>query len=493
MAETILVNVGIGEVRIAVADDAGLSHLVIDRRQASDETGVGAIYLARVTSVVPAMEAAFVDIGTERSGFLSAWDARPHDWQDETGQRKAPPIGELVHEGQAVMVQATKEPLGDKGARLSTRVSLPGRYLVLVPNADGVFISRRIEDEDERARLTEAVSSIADKRGTDASFIVRTAARGAAADDLEADIAGLEELWTEIAEDAADAEPPVCLYSDLGPVERFLRDHVNAATHQVLIDDAETCRAAQAFVADHLPDFAGAVARYDGDEDIFEAHGVAEALDLLLDPRVDLPSGGYVVIEGTEALTAVDVNSGRYTQAGSHAETALETNLEAAREIARQLRIRDIGGLIVIDFIHMDEADHEAQVSAALEEALARDKAPTRIGGISEFGLLEMTRKRTRDAVHKRFTETCLVCDGVGRAPTIESVAHAILWCAEREGRAPRDDVGKRLELHAAEEVIDFLEDAEPLLVALEKRTGCTVELVAADDYARRDYEVVRT
>jgi len=492
MAETILVNIGIGEVRIAVADDAGLSHLFIERGRGGDDTGVGAIYLGRVTSVVPAMEAAFVDIGTERSGFLSAWDARPHDWQDETGQRKAPPIGELVHEGQALLVQATKEPLGDKGARLSTRVSLPGRYLVLVPDAEGVFISRRIEDEEERARLTDAVSAIAEKRGTQASFIVRTAARGAAADDLEADIAGLEELWGEIAADAAAAEPPVCVYSDLGPVERFLRDHVNAATHRVLIDDAAACTAAQNFVAEHLPDFAGSVAHYDDHGDIFEEHGIEERIDALLDPRVDLPSGGYVVIEGTEALTSVDVNSGRYTQADSHAETALATNLEAAREIARQLRIRDIGGLIVIDFIHMDEPDHEAKVTAALEEALARDKAPTRLGGISEFGLLEMTRKRTRDAVHKRFTETCLVCEGAGRAPTVETVAHAVLWRAEREGRALRDDVGKRLELHAAEEVIDFLEDAEPLLVALEKRTGCTVELVAADDFARRDFEVVR-
>lgn len=492
MAETILVNVGIGEVRIAVADDAGLSHLVIDRLRERNETGVGAIYLARVTSVVPAMEAAFVDIGTERSGFLSAWDARPHDWSDDSGQRKAPPIGELVHEGQALLVQATKEPLGDKGARLSTRVSLPGRYLVLVPDADGVFISRRIEDEEERARLTEAVAKIAEERDLKASFIVRTAARGVDAEDLAADIAGLEEEWAEIADEAAQAEPPVCLFSDLGPVERFLRDHVNAATRKVLIDDAETARAAQDFVAQHLPDFAGAVEHYDGAEDLFDAHGIAVQLDALLEPRVDLPSGGYIVIEGTEALTSVDVNSGRFTQAGTHAETALETNLEAAREIARQLRIRDIGGLIVIDFIHMDEADSEARVVETLTAALAGDKAPTRLGGISEFGLLEMTRKRTRDAVHKRFTETCLVCDGVGRAPTIETVAHAVLWRAEREGRVVRDDVGKRLELHAADEVIDFLEEAEPLLLALERRTGCTVELVAADDFARRDFEVLR-
>ena len=492
MAETILVNVGIGEVRIAVADDNGLSHLVIDRPRDAGETGVGAIYLGRVTSVVPAMEAAFVDIGTERSGFLSAWDARPHDWSDDSGQRRAPPIGELVHEGQAILVQATKEPLGDKGARLSTRVSLPGRYLVFVPGGEGVFISRRIEDEDERARLTAAVSKIAETRGIAASFIVRTAARGAAAEDLDADIEGLAEMWDEIAEEAAAAEPPLCLYSDLGPIERFLRDHVNAATRKVLIDDKAASAAARAFVADHLPDFGGTVESYDGADDIFEAHGIAEQLDMLLDPRVDLPSGGHIVIEGTEALTAIDVNSGRYTQAGSHAETAFETNMEAAREIARQLRVRDIGGLIVVDFIHMDDPAHEAQVAAELEAALARDKAPTRVGRISEFGLLEMTRKRTRDAVHKRFTETCLVCDGAARVPTVETVAHAILWRAEREGRSPRDGAGKRLELHAAEEVIDFLESAEPLLVALEKRTGCTVELVAADDFARRDFEVLR-
>ena len=209
MSETILVNVGIGEVRIATIDEQGLSHLAIDRHRSGAETGVGAMYLGRVTSVVPGMEAAFVDIGTERSGFLSAWDARPHDWVDETGERRAPPIAELVHEGQAVVVQATKEPLADKGARLSTRVSLPGRYLVFVPNAEGVFISRRIEDEDERARLTDAVTKIAEKSGLAASFIVRTAAQGAAADDLAGDIAGLAALWAEVADEAKHAEAPV--------------------------------------------------------------------------------------------------------------------------------------------------------------------------------------------------------------------------------------------------------------------------------------------
>lgn len=492
MAETILVNVGIGEVRIATADDRGLSHLVVDRRQGGDDTGVGAIYLGRVTSVVPGMEAAFVDIGTERAGFLSAWDARPHDWREEDGQRRAPPIAELLHEGQAILVQATKEPLADKGARLSTRVSLPGRYLVLVPGAEGVFISRRIEDEAERARLSDAVAGIAAARNLKASFIVRTAARGADAEDLGADIAGLWDLWTEVAEEAKHADAPATLYTDLGPVERFLRDHVNAATRAVLIDDEAACQAARAFVTDHLPDFAGAVERYKDAADIFEAHGIAEQLDALLEPKVALPSGGHVVIEGTEALTSVDVNSGRFTQAGTHRETALATNLEAAAAIARQLRVRDIGGLIVIDFIHMDEADDQAKVIAALEENLVGDKAPVRLGAISEFGLLEMTRKRTRDSVHKRFTETCLVCDGLARVPTVETVAHALLWRAEREGRAVRGDVGKRLELHAAEEVIDYLEEAEPLLLALEQRTGCTVELVGADDLARGDYEVVR-
>ncbi|NQV79491.1 MAG: Rne/Rng family ribonuclease [Alphaproteobacteria bacterium] len=492
MAETILVNVGIGEVRIAIADEQGLSHLVIDRHHGAGETGVGAIYLGRVTSVVPGMEAAFVELGTERSGFLSAWDARPHDWVDETGERRAPPIAELVHEGQAIVVQATKEPLADKGARLSTRVSLPGRYLVLVPNADGVFISRRIEDEAERARLTEMVTKIAEDLKLNASFIVRTAASGADAEDLAADIAGLWELWIDVADEAKRAEAPVALYADLGPVERFLRDHVNAATRAVLIDDETACQAARAFVTDHLPDFAGAVERYTDQEDIFEAHRIAEQMDALLEPKVGLPSGGHVVIEGTEALTSVDVNSGRFTQAGNHRDTALATNLEAAAEIARQLRVRDIGGLIVIDFIHMDDPDDQAQVIAKLQENLVGDKAPVRLGTISEFGLLEMTRKRTRDSVHKRFTETCQVCDGQARVPTVETVALALLWRAEREGRVVRSDVGKRLELHAAEAVIDYLEEAEPLLLALEQRTGCSVELVAAEDFARRDFEVVR-
>lgn len=492
MSETILVNVGIGEVRIATIDERGLSQLAIERLSGAQGTGVGAIYLGRVTSVVPGMEAAFVDIGTERSGFLSAWDARPHDWVDEDGQRRAPPIADLVHEGQAVIVQATKEPLADKGARLSTRVSIPGRYLVFVPDAEGVFISRRIEDEAERTRLTDVVGKIAADRNLAASFIVRTAANGAAEEDLAADIAGLEELWAEVAEKAKHAEPPAALYSDLGPVERFLRDHIGAKTATVLIDDAAACTAAQNFVTNNLPDFEGAVEQYQDQDEIFDAHGIAERLESLLDPKVALPSGGHVVIEGTEALTSVDVNSGRFTQAGSHSETALATNLEAATEIARQLRIRDIGGLIVIDFIHMDGPEHQAQVIAQLQEGLEGDKAPVRVGAISEFGLLEMTRKRTRDSVHKRFTELCAQCDGTTRVPTIETVALSVLWRAEREGRAVRSDVGKRLELHASESVIDYLEEAEPLLLALEQRTGCSVELVAADEFGRPDFEVVR-
>jgi ribonuclease G len=492
MSETILVNVGIGEVRIATVDEHGLSHLAIDRHRATAETEVGAIYLGRVSSVVPGMEAAFVEIGTDRSGFLSAWDARPHDWVDETGERRAPPIAELVHEGQAVVVQVTKEPLADKGARLSTRVSLPGRYMVFVPDAEGVFISRRIEDEEERSRLTDAVTKIAEKSNLAASFIVRTAAQGAAAEDLAGDISGLADLWTEVADEAKHAEAPVALYADLGPVERFLRDHINADTATVQIDDDAVCNAARKFVADHLPDFEGDVERYQDQDEIFDAHGIAERIDALLDPKVVLPSGGHVVIEGTEALTSVDVNSGRFTQAGTHSETALATNLEAATVIARQLRIRDIGGLIVIDFIHMDDPAHQEQVIAKLQEGLVGDKAPVRLGAISEFGLLEMTRKRTRDSVHKRFTELCAICDGTTRVPTIETIALSVLWRAEREGRAVRSDVGKRLELHAADAVIDFLEEAEPLLLALEQRTGCLVELVAAEDFARRDFEVLR-
>ncbi len=492
MSEIILVNVGIGEVRIAIVDEQGLSHLAIDRQSGVQETGVGEIYLGRVASVVPGMEAAFVDIGTERSGFLSAWDARPHDWVDETGDRRAPPIADLVHEGQAVIVQATKEPLADKGARLSMRVSIPGRYLVFVPDADGVFISRRIEDETERTRLTDAVTKIAAEKDLAASFIVRTAAKGAAEDDLAADIAGLADLWAEVADEAKHADAPAALYADLGPVERFLRDHISAETATVLIDDDAVCTAARSFVTDHLPDFEGAVERYQDQDEIFEAHGVADRLDALLDPKVALPSGGHVVIEGTEALTSVDVNSGRFTQAGTHSETALATNLEAATEIARQLRIRDIGGLIVIDFIHMDDPDHQAQVITKLQDGLVGDKAPVCLGAISEFGLLEMTRKRTRDSVHKRFTEMCAQCDGTTRVPTVETVALSVLWRAEREGRAVRSDVGKRLELHAAEDVIDFLEEAEPLLLALEQRTGCSVELVAAEEFGRPDFEVVR-
>ncbi len=270
--ETILVNVGIGEVRIATIDERGLSQLAIERLGGAQVTGVGAIYLGRVTSVVPGMEAAFVDIGTERSGFLSAWDARPHDWVDEDGQRRAPPIADLVHEGQAVIVQATKEPLADKGARLSTRVSIPGRYLVFVPDAEGVFISRRIEDEAERTRLTDVVSKIAADRISPPVSSFERPQMGRRRKIWRPTSRGWRNFGQKWRKRAKHTEPPAALYSDLGPVERFLRDHIGAKTATVLIDDAAACTAAQNFVTNNLPDFEGAVEQYQDQDEIFDAH-----------------------------------------------------------------------------------------------------------------------------------------------------------------------------------------------------------------------------
>ncbi|MBM3505816.1 MAG: Rne/Rng family ribonuclease [Alphaproteobacteria bacterium] len=481
MTEEVLINVGLGETRIAVMRGGRLIDYFVERPRR--QSPMGSIYLGRVERVVSGMEAAFVDIGLDRSGFLAAWDARPPGLTNEGERRQAPPITSLVHEGQAVIVQATKEPTGDKGARLSTHVSIAGRYVVFVPGGRGAALSRRITEQSERDRLFAiAEPALADGGG----LIVRTAAAGTAAADLLADIASLRTAWTEILARAETAQPPTCLHEELAPVERAIRDLVRTETKRLVVDHGDAVSIARGYAASRVAGLS--IEHHRGD--VFADHAVEEELEQALATRVALPSGGSITIEATEALTAIDVNSGRYVKGADPTATGLATNLEAAQEIARQIRLRNVGGIIVIDFIHVAAGDGP-KVVEALKVATAGDRAPIRIGAMSEFGLVEMTRKRTRESLERIVTDECPWCEGRRRLPSVESVAYEALRRTERATHGPSAR-GRFVVVRVAPEVAEFLvEEEAELLRALERRIGCSVEVEPDGDFARDEVEIV--
>ena len=489
MSAEILINSGLGETRIAVVEDGVLREVTIERPHR--RSIVGAIFLGRVASVVPSMNAAFVEIGLERAGFLGAYEARPPT-QASGRSRDAPPIGDSVHEGESVLVQAVKDPLSDKGARMSRQLSLAGRYLVYAPYGDGVAISRRISEEEARDRLSELVGEAAIAEGAEGGFIVRTAAADASSEELAADIRELGEVWAEICEARDNADPPTCLFNDLGPVERSLRDYVQPGTARILIDDAGALNAARSYCKRHLPAFTDLLEHHK-DGNLFDLFSVEDDIAAAREPRVELPSGGHIVIEATEALTAVDVNSGRATGPDNHGETIRLTNVEAAREVARQVRLRNIGGLIVVDFIHMSDPAKGAEVLDELRRCAAADRAPMQIGEFSQFGLVEITRKRTRDALPTLLSENCAACEGAGRMATTETVAYEILRQAEKEARAgsAAGDGDRLVQIYAAPEVSELLNgDAGELVDALEDRLGCGIEVSPDSSLAREQYEI---
>src|SRR5258705_9069799 len=389
MAKDVLINAGAGEVRVAVMEDGVLDQLWLERtigfeeipgrKRSSAAAGsrsiVGDIILGRVQRVLPAMQAAFVNVGLDRAGFLAAREARPRTaifrddpYTDEDRQLR---ISDFVREGEEILVQVVKDPIAEKGARLSANITIPGRLLILVANSPGVALSRRIEEETERARLTGVVQGFAcDKTGgliAEAGYILRTAAIGASDAELREDAIRLCTAWRDIAAHRKAAASPATLHMDLGPIERALRDEVDTSVGRVLIDDRQAIAAAHAYAARAMPELRQRIEFHDSRTPLFEGWGIEDEIALLVQPRVPLPSGGWITIEATEALTAIDVNSGSYIEAVGLEETSLKVNLEAADAIGRQLRLRGIGGLIVIDFIHLSEAVNVARLLDSLK------------------------------------------------------------------------------------------------------------------------------
>ncbi len=431
MRNQILINAGRGETRVALMENDSLAELLIERN--AERSVVGNIAKGRVTRVLPGMQAAFVDIGLEKAAFLYAGDylADPEEENPGRGRRRGrngsravPRIDTLLSEGQEIVVQIAKEPIGTKGARITSHLAIAGRHLVLTPAGSRVGVSRRIGSDKERRRLREIVDRL---RPKGMGFIIRTAGEDAREEDLEADIKYLSSVWSTLSERRAKAPAPSVLYEEPSLPLRVIRDVANADTKRVVVDSADVHSEIRDFVERFIADPKPKVERHPGPEAIFETHGVEAEIDANLGRKVWLKSGGYLIIDQSEALTAIDVNTGRFVGKRDLEETVFKTNLEAVKEVVHQLRFRNIGGLIIIDLIDMEAADNREKVYRALQDAIRSDKARTNILKISELGLVEMTRKRTRENLVQQLCEPCAYCDGKGYVLSRESVTFKVL------------------------------------------------------------------
>ncbi len=499
----VLINAGAGETRVAIVENGRLEELFLERSIGIEDnrdrsTGraghslIGTIILGRVQRVLPGMQAAFVDLGLDKAGFLGAREARCLAGLPGFEEGLSPKISDCVREGEDILVQIVKDPIGEKGARISANITIPGRLSVLVPNQPGIALSRRIEDEDERSRLTAlGEQMIAQNSGNlveNAGYIFRTNAIGLGLSDLIEDAERLAQIWLPILEQRRHAKSPAILHRDLDPVERIMRDEVSADIDRVLIDDGEALRAARDYCRQNMPDADQKLGFFSGPGPLFDLYEIETEIELLRQRRVPLKSGGWITIEGTEALTAIDVNSGSYTTGSGLEDTSVQVNLEAAEEIGRQLRLRGIGGLIVVDFIHIAEAENIEKVLAMLASSLAKDRTPTQLLPMSEFGLVEITRKRIRDPLIKLITETCRPCHGLGRSRTRDSVALDVLRAVEREAIA---SPGKPIHIRASPEVIDWIMEHEAeIRPALMRRGAARVSFEARQAFTREGFDV---
>lgn len=533
MTKEIMVNVGARETRIAVLEDGKLAELHIER----EERVVGSLYKARVENILPGMDAAFVDIGLERNAFLYVGDILPNsdaessngaseretfsedaengaeadsesEEEDEEGEEaevvmlpgepssagrrparrpstrrsylRQQKIKDVLKEGQELLVQVIKGPRGSKGARVSTRISLPGRYLVLMPEADNIGVSRKVEDGKERDRLKKIGEKL---REPGFGIIIRTEAEDKTEQELMADKEFLLKLWKQIQENARKSRAPALIHQDLTLVYKTLRDVFGSDVNRLVIDDPQEYEKANELLEMVSPKLRGRIHLYTGDTPLFDQFNIENEIERSLKRKVWLRSGGYLIFDETEALTVIDINTGKFVGGGSLSETILKTNLDAANEIARQLRLRDIGGIIVIDFIDMNNPRDKQQVVRALETALKRDRSRTKISNISPLGLVEMTRKRTGETITDFMTEACPYCGGRGKLPSADTVSMMVereLRRCVRTGKKERD----ALLVTCHPDVAELLVGPDGATVdQIEREIGCAV-------YVRADHEL---
>jgi len=501
MKQEILINSSPQESRIAIMEDGALAEFLIERKE--EMAIAGNIYKGKVSRVLPGMQAAFIDIGMEKAGFLHASDFYeiPGEVQiiEATGDdaeftepppkpqpSRRMPLEKRISSGEEILVQVAKDPLGTKGARVTSHVSLPGRYMVFIPGSKNIGISRRIESDEERKRLKEIAQSLGTEDG---GFILRTACEGRSKREVQRDLRFLTMLWKRIQKKAEGSSAPALIHQDLDSITRAIRDFYSTETEQVVIDSPKDHRRVVDFVRQLMPRLKAKIVLHDDKEPLFDRYGIEEKIQKALDRRVWLRSGGYIVIERTEALTAIDVNTGRFVGKRNQEETILKTNMDAVHEVVRQLRLRNIGGIIIIDFIDMEKEGNRKKVYDALKEALKRDKARTNILKISELGLVEMTRQRTRESLENQLLSPCPHCEGRGRIKSSVTVAYEVLRAIKRQQAAIED--GKNIVVRLHPDVANFLYDEKNnSLENLEREIKRHVVIKASHELTYQQYEI---
>lgn len=493
MTKQLLIHRGIAELEIALLNDGVLerywSETVLEGEVGKGKAGegrVGDIVLARVKRVLPALNAAFVDIGDQRDGFLVARDAQE---RDSLKRSESPKIAELVQEGEALLVQVTREAIGDKGAKLSLNLTIAGRYLVLAPKSGRVLISRRIEDEAERARLKSAIENLT-RSNMDLGFVVRTAATGAGENELREDVQYLSGVWRELMEAKGKKEPVETLHRELGAIERTLRDEVAPELVRVIVDERLALESARAYAEKAMPGVGEKIHLYEGSSPLFAEYGIEEDISALRFSKLELPSGGWITIEPTEALIAIDVNSGKHITRTDLSATALDINLEAAQAIARQIVLRSLGGLIIVDFIPLLDDASLDKVTLLLAEQLKRGGAVADVRQTNGMNIVAVTVKRLRKSIDASDLEVCTICDGHGRRRSTSSVALDALRQVES---AARSSPGTPIAMYVSTEVAGWLEERRGSLRTEFGRKGISALRVFPEAERARDSFSVET
>ncbi|MDH5323888.1 MAG: ribonuclease G [Gammaproteobacteria bacterium] len=487
MSEEVLLNVTPRETRIAMVENGVLTEVFIER--ASRLGLVGNIYKGKISRVLPGMQAAFVDIGLERTAFLHASDIHVPNNGTEEG-RHTEDISKLVHQGQSLLVQVIKDPIGSKGARLCTQLSIAARYLVLMPALQHIGVSQKIEDEDDRNRLKRLTSELALEFGQD-GYIIRTVAENATEKELKADMQFLQKLWNDIQEKSKTQADGTLVHEDLRLIMRTMRDQVGSGegVEKIRIDSKENYEKIVKFANKFIPEVVSRIEYYPGKRPIFDLYGVEDEIQKALERKVELKSGGYLIIDQTEAMTTIDVNTGAFVGHRNLEETIFKTNLEATQAIVHQLRLRNLGGIIIIDFIDMSDPEHRSQVLSALERSLEQDKSKSYISEVSDLGLVEMTRKRTRESLEHVMCEVCPTCAGRGSIKSAETVCYEIFRELIREAR--QYDAQQFLVI-ASQEVVDLMVDEESNTVAeLEEFIDKPIKFQVETMYNQEQYDVV--
>lgn len=480
----ILINSGLRETRVALLENSVLQEVYIERQ--SNQNMVGNLYKGKVERVLPGMDAAFINIGLEKNAFLHVKNIAKAVNREVKEGEEAPKILDYIRQGETILVQVLKEPMGNKGARLSTEIAIPSRYVVFLPNTDDIGVSTRIEDEETRQFLRDRIVQLTED--LPGGYIVRTAIEQTDAWALHTDIQYLHKVWAQIQQTFNNVKPGNLVYNGLPLPIRCLRDIVDESVTDIRVDSAEVAEDMRQFAHDFFPESSHLIHYYESERPIFDLFGVDDEIDKALRRKVALKSGGYIIIDQTEAMTTIDVNTGRFVGARNHADTIFKTNLEASKTIARQLRLRNLGGIIIVDFIDMDNVAHQHAVVNSLTTAMEQTYSRYTIESLSNIGLLQMTRKRTRESLGHILCETCPVCEGRGYIKTIETVAYEVMREVLREAAQFKPE---RIMVICSHEVNDYLSDDEPdLLADLEENLGIPITLKTDYYYSRDQYDI---